>query len=75
MFEFIRQMPNARWDETRVLNAEFGDHVTVAKRHGRDWFVVIDESGVSTSIWAPRHTRQRSTRTPRTRIHDQPRGL
>ena len=52
MFEFIRQMPNARWDETRVLNAEFGDHVTVAKRHGRDWFVgsVIDESGGSLDI-------------------------
>ena len=52
MFEFIRQMPNARWDETRVLNAEFGEHVTVAKRHGRDWFVgsVIDESGGSLDI-------------------------
>ena len=52
LFEFVRRLPNAPWDETLVLNAEFGEHVTVAKRHGREWFVgsVIDEDGGTLEI-------------------------
>ena len=52
LFEFVRRLPNAPWDETLVLNAEFGEHVTVAKRHGREWFVgsVIDEDGGTLKI-------------------------
>ena len=48
LFEFVRAMPNGPWDETRVLHAEFGEYVTVAKRHGREWFVgsvINDEVG------------------------------
>jgi alpha-glucosidase len=27
------------WDETRVLSAAVGEHIVVARRHGRDWWV------------------------------------
>lgn len=37
-FEFIRQVP-ATWDETRVLNGEPGEYVTIARRRGDRWFV------------------------------------
>ena len=25
------------WDETKVLSAELGQHLVIAKRHGADW--------------------------------------
>ena len=52
LFEFVREMPNGPWAETRVLNAGFAEHVTVARRHGREWFVgsVIDEDGGTLDI-------------------------
>jgi alpha-glucosidase len=37
-FEFIRNAP-ATWDETRVLNGRPGEFVTIARRHGRAWFL------------------------------------
>lgn len=37
-FEFLRQVP-ATWDDTRVVNGAIGDHITVARRSGRRWFV------------------------------------
>jgi alpha-glucosidase len=37
-FEFIKAAP-ATWDETRVLSGRPGDHVSIARRHGREWFV------------------------------------
>lgn len=37
-FEFLRQVP-ATWDDTRVLHAEIGDYITVARRSGTQWFV------------------------------------
>lgn len=49
---FIERVP-ATWDETRVLSAEVGEHLTVARRHGRAWYV-----GSSTG------ERARSTRVP-----------
>ena len=45
-FEFIRDVP-ADWAETRVLNGEVGDYVTIARkdRNSGDWYVggVTDE--------------------------------
>lgn len=35
---FISAVP-ATWDETRVLSARVGDHVSIARRHGREWYV------------------------------------
>ncbi|WP_080058709.1 glycoside hydrolase family 97 protein [Spirosoma aerolatum] len=37
-FAFIQQVPTT-WDETRVLNAEVGQYITVARRKGTDWFI------------------------------------
>ncbi|TDC54735.1 glycoside hydrolase family 97 protein [Actinomadura sp. KC345] len=35
---FIEDVP-ARWDETKVLSAEVGDSLVVARRAGTDWYV------------------------------------
>ncbi|WP_437940116.1 glycoside hydrolase family 97 catalytic domain-containing protein [Sorangium sp. So ce341] len=37
-FAFIEQVP-VTWDETRVLNAAIGEHTTVARRSGGDWYL------------------------------------
>jgi alpha-glucosidase len=36
--EFLREVP-ATWDETRVLDGEVGEYVTIARRSGERWFV------------------------------------
>jgi alpha-glucosidase len=46
-FQFIKDAP-ATWDETRVLGGEPGEYVTIARRHGRDWFLG------SMTNWTPR---------------------
>jgi alpha-glucosidase len=35
---FLKAVPVV-WDETRVLSATVGEHILVARRHGREWFV------------------------------------
>lgn len=37
-FQFIKDVP-ATWDETRALNGLPGEYVTVARRHGNEWFL------------------------------------
>ena len=37
-FQFIRVVPVV-WDETRVLDGFPGEFVTIARRHGRDWYL------------------------------------
>ena len=37
-FEFIKQVPTV-WDEVRVLAAEVGQHITLSRRNGDDWFI------------------------------------
>ena len=37
-FDFIQKVPTV-WDETRVLNAEVGESVTIARRKGEDWYI------------------------------------
>jgi len=46
-FEFIRHVPTV-WEETRVLNAEAGKYVTIARRRGQEWYVG------SITDWDPR---------------------
>ncbi len=43
-FHFIETVPT-NWNETRVLNGQIGDFVTIARRHGKDWFLgsITDE--------------------------------
>jgi alpha-glucosidase len=36
--EFLAPVPSV-WDETRVLDAKFGDFVLLARRSGRDWWI------------------------------------
>lgn len=37
-FEFIEKTPTV-WDETRVLHGEVGNYVTIARRHGANWYL------------------------------------
>ncbi len=37
-FEFIKKAPTV-WDETRVLNGEPSQYITIARRHGDEWFL------------------------------------
>ena len=37
-FPFLAAVPTT-WDETRVLNAKVGNYITIARRHGKDWYV------------------------------------
>jgi alpha-glucosidase len=37
-FDFVREVP-AAWDETRSISATLGEHVAIARRKGRDWYV------------------------------------
>jgi alpha-glucosidase len=37
-FEFIRKVPTA-WDDTKVLNGEPGQFITIARRKGTEWFL------------------------------------
>lgn len=45
LFEFLKLKP-ATWDDTKVLNAEIGKVITIARRTGDTWFVgsVNDQS-------------------------------
>lgn len=38
LFDFIRRLPMT-WDETRVLHGEIGSYITMARKHGSQWFV------------------------------------
>lgn len=46
-FQFIKDVP-ATWDETRALNGEPAEYVTIARRSGNNWFLG------SMSNWTPR---------------------
>jgi alpha-glucosidase len=35
---FLSSVPTT-WDETRVLNGNVGDYITIARRHGKEWYV------------------------------------
>ena len=52
-FQFIKDVPTD-WDDTRVLNGEVGDYVTIARkdRHSDDWYVgaVTDENARMVSV-------------------------
>jgi alpha-glucosidase len=37
-FKFIKDVP-AAWDETRELNGEPGEYVTIARRRGAEWYL------------------------------------
>ncbi len=37
-FEFIKNAP-ATWAEPKVVNSVPGEYLTIARRHGQDWFL------------------------------------
>jgi alpha-glucosidase len=37
-FEFLEHVPTT-WDDTKAINGQIGDYVTVARRSGREWYV------------------------------------
>ena len=37
-FEFIREIPTT-WDETKVLAAQPGEYITIARKKGNDWYI------------------------------------
>lgn len=39
LFEFIKNLPIGKWDESRIINAKMGEYITTARRSGNDWFV------------------------------------
>lgn len=51
LFEFISQLP-MNWDETKVLDAEIGKYITLARRAGDQWFVgaLADENGRTSTV-------------------------
>ena len=51
MFEFIRNLP-AKYDETRVLDAEYDEKLSLARRAGDEWFVgsVASNDGANIDI-------------------------
>lgn len=46
-FQFIRDVP-AAWDAMRVLNGDPGEYVTIARSHGKEWYLG------SITNWTPR---------------------
>ena len=38
VMDFLKPVPTV-WDETRVLAAQFGDYVSIARRRGQDWYI------------------------------------
>lgn len=51
-FEFLTQVPTI-WDEIRVLDAEVGQFVTIARRSGTDWYVGTITNGSARSVTVP----------------------
>ncbi|MBU3011298.1 glycoside hydrolase family 97 protein [Polaribacter vadi] len=39
LFEFIKEMPVGKWDETKILHAKMDAYISTARRHGDEWFI------------------------------------
>ncbi|MCG1035804.1 glycoside hydrolase family 97 protein [Polaribacter sargassicola] len=39
LFEFIKEMPVGKWDESKVLQAKMDAYISTARRSGDQWFV------------------------------------
>ncbi|MDB4314080.1 glycoside hydrolase family 97 C-terminal domain-containing protein, partial [Akkermansiaceae bacterium] len=51
LFEFITKLPMT-YDDTKVLDMEIGNHLSIARRSGDTWFVasLADEEGRKTNV-------------------------
>lgn len=48
--KFLAEVP-VTWDETRAIEAQFGEYLIIAKRHGKKWFV----AGITNNKEKTRH--------------------
>ncbi|MEJ5996361.1 glycoside hydrolase family 97 protein [Pedobacter sp. Du54] len=48
-FDFIQNVPTS-WDETKVLNAEVGGFLTVARRKGNDWYIGTINNSIARNL-------------------------
>ena len=53
-FDFIKAVPSS-WDETRAIDGEVGQYITLARRHGDEWYIG------SLNGWSPRELEIRLT--------------
>ncbi|WP_437959179.1 glycoside hydrolase family 97 catalytic domain-containing protein [Sorangium sp. So ce119] len=51
-FAFIEQVP-VTWDETRVLNASIGEHMTIARRSDSAWYLGSGTDGTARALRIP----------------------
>jgi alpha-glucosidase len=47
IMQFLSAVPTS-WDQTKALNAKVGEYLTVARKHGNDWYIG------SMTDWSPR---------------------
>ena len=57
-FQFIKDVPTA-WDATRVLNGTPGEFVTIARRHGKEWYLGSLTNWTSACCSQPAHSESR----------------
>lgn len=50
--DLLRQIP-VTWDETRVINGQVGDFITIARRKGNVWFVGSMTDGTARTLTLP----------------------
>ena len=51
-FDFVREVPTA-WDETRFISGDIGDHVVLARRKGKSWYIGAMTNEVARTVTVP----------------------
>jgi alpha-glucosidase len=52
LFEFIQKQPVGKWDESKILHAQFNEYISTARRHDNQWFIgsVASQKGATLNI-------------------------
>jgi len=50
--DFLKIVPTT-WDETRVINEQMSDYITVARRSGKEWFIGSMTDGNARNLEIP----------------------
>lgn len=51
-FEFIKAIPTT-WDETKVIDAKFGEYITIARKKDNNWYVGTVSNNTAREITVP----------------------
>jgi alpha-glucosidase len=51
-FDFIKEIPTV-WDETKVIGAQTGQWISIARRKGEDWYIGTITNGTARSLTLP----------------------